>query len=252
MIVINSQDESHFTLNGVEYFRNYINEVAGNFVRIYNCFTAFDIRQDWTHYSQFIVDDVTYASAELLQVALNNVTFNRMAIPNNGIQQYKFLLTQSGGDDPQTQTSGTTVKGVTYEITAGTDADFTISGAPNNTVGTKFISNGIEPDWGSDGELGYNNGAPVVNEFVNTIGHVWWERRDTGIYDLKSSDAIFVIGKVFVLPNTNFNASTYNFQVTLEDTAPDFISIFSFNNPSSPSPQDGLFSQTSFLIEIFN
>ena len=75
-----------------------------------------------------------------------NANFTELydAIPT--IQQYKFLLSQSGGDDPQTATSGSLTQGVTYEIVAfETGDDFIPSGAPNNDVGTKWIANGVAP-----------------------------------------------------------------------------------------------------------
>lgn len=172
----------------------------------------------------------------------------------SGVKQYKFLLSQSGGDDPQTATSGSLTQGVTYEIVAfETGDDFTLSGAPNNTVGTKWIANGVAPTWSNGSEIGWNNGAPIVIEFTNTIGHVWWERRDTGTYDLKSSDGLFVIDKIFCLPANFQKDYTTQFQILLEDNAPDYISFFSQGNVLvSPEPQDGIFTKTPYLIEIFN
>jgi len=80
-----------------------------------------------------------------------------------GIQQYKFLLSQTGGDDPQTATSGSLTQGVTYEIVAFESGDdFIPSGAPNNDVGTKWIANGVAPTWSNGSEIGWNNGAPFI------------------------------------------------------------------------------------------
>lgn len=57
---------------------------------------------------------------------------------------FKFLA------ETNTQTSGAIVSGRRYEILSnGGGADFTPSGAANNTVGTIFVSNGVTPTWGS-------------------------------------------------------------------------------------------------------
>jgi len=125
----------------------------------------------------------------------------------SGTQQYKFLLSQSGGDDPQTATSGTLTQGVTYEIVAFETGDnFIPSGAPNNDVGTKWIANGVAPTWGNGSEIGWNNGAPVVSGDVtpNGIGNIWFEFLVDGTYFLKS-DALFVVGKTFL--NISINLS---------------------------------------------
>ena len=114
-----------------------------------------------------------------------NANFTELydAIPT--AQQYKFLLSQSGGDDPQTATSGTLTQGVTYEIVAfETGDDFTLNGAPNNDVGTKWIANGVAPTWSNGSEIGWNNGAPVlVGEITpNTLGMITWSRNESGSY----------------------------------------------------------------------
>lgn len=106
-------------------------------------------------------------------------------------KQYKFLLSQSGGDDPQTATSGSLTQGVTYEIlTIETGDDFTPSGAPNNDVGTKWIANGTAPTWSNGSELGWNGGAPFVNMELTSNklgGNIWFEYIDTGNYHIKSN-----------------------------------------------------------------
>jgi len=64
-----------------------------------------------------------------------------------------FKLSQSGASNPQTTTSGVLEFGKTYAIiNPQSGDDFTLSGAPNNNVGTSFISNGTTPIWanGSD------------------------------------------------------------------------------------------------------
>ena len=72
---------------------------------------------------------------------VNNVS--GQTINGELLQPYKVytaLLTQTGGDDPQTISAGTLVVGVTYEITNyQSDDDFTNVGAPLNETGVKFV-----------------------------------------------------------------------------------------------------------------
>jgi hypothetical protein len=98
---------------------------------------------------------------------------------------YTALLTQSGGDDPQTTTGGTLTIGVTYEITnIQTGDDFTNVGASSNTNGVKFVATGTTPTiWTNSSELSYNNGAPVVTVLENTLGgSVVWSYIASGVY----------------------------------------------------------------------
>lgn len=121
--------------------------------------------------------------------------------------QYKFLLSQSGGDDPQTATSGTLTQGVTYEIVAfETGDDFTLSGAPNNDVGTKWIANGVAPTWSNGSEIGWNGGAPFIYAQISdyTSYPFWFEWNSDGFYNLaKTGD--FDNTKTFY--NMNFQSA---------------------------------------------
>lgn len=168
-------------------------------------------------------------------------------------KQYKFLLSQSGSDDPQTATSGTLTKGVTYEIVTFENGDnFIISGAPNNTVGTKWISNGVAPIWSNGSEIGWNGAAPTVIEFINTIGHVWWEKAGDGYYQL-ISNGLFIDGKTMITPYLYSGPNTY-FEIGL-DGIPNSILFYSnqlIYEPQSTTPTNGLFTNHPFTIEIFN
>lgn len=133
-----------------------------------------------------------------------NANFTELynAIPT--AKQYKFLLSQSGGDDPQTATSGTLTQGVTYEIVSfETGDDFTINGAPNNDVGTKWISNGIAPTWSNGSEIGWNGGAPVlINNLGISLVNSWFEYYVAGAYFYKKIGA-FLETETLILSPTN-------------------------------------------------
>ena len=113
---------------------------------------------------------------------------------------YTALLTQSGGNDPQTTTGGTLTIGVTYEITnIQTGDDFTNVGASSNTNGVKFVATGTTPTiWTNSSELSYNNGAPVVTVLENTIGNIWFTYNGTGGYHI-NSDGLFTVGKSAII-----------------------------------------------------
>jgi hypothetical protein len=116
--------------------------------------------------------------------ALNNKIQEVVAVSDlKGYKVYTALLTQSGGNDPQTISSGPLTIGVTYQIISqGANDDFTNVGAPNNNLGTYFVATGTTPNVFDDGELEYNTGAPVVTVLENTIGNIYWSYNDSGIY----------------------------------------------------------------------
>jgi hypothetical protein len=128
---------------------------------------------------------------------------------------YTALLTQSGGDDPQTTTGGTLTIGVTYEITnIQSGDDFTNVGASSNNNGVKFVATNTTPNvWTNSSELSYNNGAPVTTILENTLGAtITFEYILTGMYGLESLGT-FTVGKTWVTFNyvdSNNQTIAYN------------------------------------------
>ena len=140
-----------------------------------------------------------------------NANFTELydAIPTP-VQQYKFLLSQSGGDDPQTATSGTLTQGVTYEIVAfETGDDFIPSGAPNNDVGTKWISNGVAPTWSNGSEMGWNNGAPFIYaQISNYTSYPFWFSFNSNAYYQAEKTGGFDISKTWYVINEQSDDSS--------------------------------------------
>ena len=121
-------------------------------------------------------------------------------VPEPAYKVYTALLTQSGGNNFQSISSGSLTIGVTYQIisTSSAPGDFTNVGAPNNNVGTYFVATGTNPnEWGGY-ELEYNTGTPVVTVLENTIGNVWFERQGQGAYNCVCS-GLFPEGKTFII-----------------------------------------------------
>lgn len=80
MIVINTVNAQRFSLNGIEYFKNYLSYVAGDSVAVYNAYDRRDIRVELTHFSQFEVNGDSFTSAADLQAALLDVIYTRATL----------------------------------------------------------------------------------------------------------------------------------------------------------------------------
>jgi len=84
MIIINNIDTKKFSLDGIPYFKNYISEVAGNSIRIFNAYDKNDIRVDYTNFANIELDGVVYGSVALLQDALLEVIYTRSSLGGGG------------------------------------------------------------------------------------------------------------------------------------------------------------------------
>jgi hypothetical protein len=122
---------------------------------------------------------------------------------------FTALLTQSGGTDELTLSSGAVTKGVTYRIDGASDGDFSNVGAPTNEGSTYFIAinNEIPNSYGS-AQLIYNSGAPVVTVLENTIGNIWFTYVAVGVYNL-NSDLLFT-SKTFIPNGTSIGPTVFN------------------------------------------
>jgi hypothetical protein len=163
---------------------------------------------------------------------------------------YTALLTQSGGDSTVDITSGSLTVGVTYWITSGSDGDFTNVGAPNNNTDTYFVATGDVPSsWGTSGSLRYNEGSPVVKVLENTIGNIWFNYEDVGVYGCQSND-LFTTDKTFLLltnPNVgNGVVATANY-IDINSMA-----IVFYDNASPYETLDNALENTPIEIRVYN
>jgi hypothetical protein len=156
--------------------------------------------------------------------------------PEPAYKVYTALLTQSGGDDLQSQNSGSLTIGRTYFINSTPSlygSDFTNVGAPNNNTGTYFVATGTTPNWGINPDpdmLTYNTGAPVVTVLENTIGNIYYQYNGTGNYSILTTNSLFTANKTYsvlqlwaddgISPRLGFisRASTSELNMTLTDT----------------------------------
>lgn len=79
---IKTINDQHFSLNGIQYFKNYISTVHGDKIEVYNCYERKDILIPLTHFANFLVNDVAYSSVNEVQAALLNITYARLTIGN--------------------------------------------------------------------------------------------------------------------------------------------------------------------------
>jgi len=157
---------------------------------------------------------------------------------------YTALLTQSGGDDPQSIGSGAVTEGVTYMVDGtSSDADFSNVGGPKydgvtSINGTYFVAiNNDIPNNYSEGQLNYNTGAPVVTVLENTIdANLSWGYLSTGQYKLSlssfPSNGPFIVGKTFVFIGSGLNNN---------------VPLYANNNTSMGVPQNN-----AIIVRKFN
>lgn len=170
-------------------------------------------------------------------------------------QVFTALLTQSGGDSTGSINFNNIfplVVGVTYNIVGNLPideggTDFTNVGAPNNDTGTSFIATGTTPVWGQDdGQLTFNEGAPVATVLENTIGNVWFEYFALGIYSLNSEN-LFTNNKFALFMGNMVTDVDTNISCTYSNN-----SIVYMNTVQSNNSADGLLSNTPIEIRVYN
>jgi hypothetical protein len=91
MNIIETISDRKFSLNGVQYLKNYITRPAGEKLSIYNCYENGDVLIEYTHYSEFSVNGDTFQSAEALQEALLDVVFARLTLGGSIVQDNKTI-----------------------------------------------------------------------------------------------------------------------------------------------------------------
>ncbi|KGO88099.1 hypothetical protein Q765_03325 [Flavobacterium rivuli WB 3.3-2 = DSM 21788] len=80
MIFINTVDDKRFSLNGIEYLKNYITAVRGIRIQIFNCYENADVLLPLTVFSQVNLDGVVYSNVASLQSAILGVTYSRNSL----------------------------------------------------------------------------------------------------------------------------------------------------------------------------
>jgi hypothetical protein len=77
MTTINTVNIQRFSLNGIEYFKNFLSRVYSNRITIYNAYDSRDELVSNELFSDVVLNGTTYSSVALLQQALLPIIFNR-------------------------------------------------------------------------------------------------------------------------------------------------------------------------------
>lgn len=93
MVVISTYSNREFYFNGTRYLRNYISRVTGTKVAIFNCYENCDALVEPLEFDQFNVEGETFANANEVQAALNQIIYSRGTLGNDVpelVQDNKF------------------------------------------------------------------------------------------------------------------------------------------------------------------
>jgi len=135
-----------------------------------------------------------------------------------GYKVYTALLTQSGGDDVITISSGAVTEGVTYIFNHARPPepwDFSNVGGPVFPDANDFVatSSGIPNEYGT-ANLTYNAGAPVVPVLENTLGlNPTYNYANAGSYFLEDLAGLFTTNKTAVFMQFKNGGPTFEIWV---------------------------------------
>jgi hypothetical protein len=183
-------------------------------------------------------------------------TIEEIANVSRPYKVYTALLTQSGGDAPQSISTGTLTVGVSYYFADFNEPeepwDFSNVGGPIYPNTDSFVANKTsEPNSYGSANIGYNTGAPVVTVLENTIGNIWFTYIQPASYQA-NSDGLFIINKTFGQGTSKNNEDGIGFYVftVLPDTVNN-VNIYS-TEPIAESSSDDLLDNTPIEIRVYN
>lgn len=148
MIIINTVSDNRFTFNGVTYFRNFTPFVTGNKVSIVNAYNScISLTDAPTIYSDFVVDGVTYANVNDLQIALLPIVYTRSSLlgftPENVANKATNLTSPDDTKYPTTLAVSTALSGkqdtLTNPITGTGTTNYVSKFTGSGTLGNSLI-----------------------------------------------------------------------------------------------------------------
>lgn len=80
MVTITETSDTAFSLNGVNYLKNFQGIVSGDNLKIVGIYDSKIILVPFTNYADFTVDAAGFASVALLQAALLTILYNRATL----------------------------------------------------------------------------------------------------------------------------------------------------------------------------
>jgi len=170
------------------------------------------------------------------KISTGSLSVNGTDITGNApYKVYTALLTQSGGDNPQTQTSGVVQVGVSYIISlvlgAEPDWDFSNVGGPIAPDNFDFVATSSDvPNIYGSATLNYNTGAPVVTVLENTLGDIVWSRdgAGAGIYKGTLSNS-FTSDKTILFATGNAGGDGWVFFIDTSGV-PNYIHLIQYDS----------------------
>ena len=136
MITINEITTNRFSLNGIEYFKNFTPVVRGDYITIVNTYDARIVLSQPVIYSDFTIDGNTYANVELTQSALLDVIFTRSTLGSGGTGVWGSI---TGNIENQTDLINLINAGGTDQPVQQTYADITALLADQGNQTTGFL-----------------------------------------------------------------------------------------------------------------
>lgn len=111
MNFINTISAQRFSLDGIDYFKNFLSKVNGNNITIYNAYDSKNVLVEATIFSQITLNGIVHTSVAALQSALLPIIYTRNSL--NG------LVTQSPLFNYFSNITGFTLVGQNLTINAG-------------------------------------------------------------------------------------------------------------------------------------
>ena len=198
--------------------------------------------------------NTTYSGSAALKAMQQWYTMQDVTDTVKPYKVYTALLTQSGGNDPQTITSGALQIGVSYTISIpigeGPAYDFSNVGGPISPNNFSFvsISHDIPNNYGN-ATLSYNTGAPSIKKVLeNTIGNIWFTYVGEGSYGL-NSDGLFEENNTFCSISTTSDNMDPSATFTIPVVESNVIEIHS---DADLNKTDSLLNRTPIEIRVYN
>ncbi len=83
-VIINTVDSTRFSLNGIEYFKNFTSFVQGNRIQIFNAYDRTFELIPYTIFSDVVLNGTTHANPAALQSAILPVIYTRDSLGSGG------------------------------------------------------------------------------------------------------------------------------------------------------------------------
>lgn len=182
--------------------------------------------------------------------------------PAPAYKVYTAQLTQDGGHNPQTLTSGAVTEGVTYNLNYDKPIqpwDFSNVGGPVYPDIYNFVATSSDvPNNYGNAALNYNTGAPVANVVENTTGlNLYYSYGTIGQYYIYVGAGVSIQDKSVIVFVNGGNYTT-NPDLLVKANCTYEENMFYINTFDAGTPADSILSdsdrfyRTSIEIRVYN